>query len=382
MLKALQNLSCYFLLFLLGRTTVAFSAAPYTVSALGVAPGDGFYVPTSIDSSGVVVGFVDGVLLQSFVVDRANTTNIGSLGNSSLSLAYGMNDDRQVTGYSAPLGIGSPRHAFFYSNGTMTDLGSLGKESFGRAINKSGQVAGYFTLANGTKMHAFLYSNGTMNDIGVLPGAAEMQGISLNDSDEIVGDSFLAGGYNYHAFLYDSGALADLGTLGGQISSASSINDFGQIVGTSTTGAWATQNAGGIGVSVDASHAFLYSDGAMADLGTLGGDTSQADAINNLGEIVGESEITPGDYMEHAFLDENGTMIDLNSLVDPKSGWVLNEATAINGAGQIVGDGMYDGQQEAFLLTPESTYIPEPAAISFAAGFCFLIPRRRRARAN
>jgi hypothetical protein len=42
---------------------------------------------------------------------------------------------------------------------------------------------------------------------------------------------------------------------------------------------------------------------------------------------------------------------------------VLNEATGINDSGLIVGNGIYNGIQQAFLLTPVSAPIPVPAAV-------------------
>ena len=60
----------------------------------------------------------------------------------------------------------------------------------------------------------------------------------------------------------------------------------------------------------------------------------------------------------HAFLYSNGTMTDLNALIP--SGWTLEQANAINDAGQIVGYGYNpQGQQDAFLLTP----VPEPSTL-------------------
>ena len=65
-----------------------------------------------------------------------------------------------------------------------------------------------------------------------------------------------------------------------------------------------------------------------------------------------------GDAEYHAFLFNGTTMTDLNTLINPISGWTLVEAQDINDIGQIVGYGFNSGGQEhAFLLTP----VPEPS---------------------
>jgi probable HAF family extracellular repeat protein len=57
-------------------------------------------------------------------------------------------------------------------------------------------------------------------------------------------------------------------------------------------------------------------------------------------------------------------MIDLNTLIDPASGWTLQYASAINDVGQIVGYGLNpSGQQDAFLLDP----VPEPGTMPLLA---------------
>jgi len=154
-----------------------------------------------------------------------------------------------------------------------------------------------------------------------------------------VGWAYAAGNAATHAFLYSNGAMSDLGTLGGAGSWASGINSNGQVVGYSATAG----NA--------ATHAFLYSNGAMSDLGTLGGVGSWATGINNNGQVVGYSA-TAGNAAEHAFLYSGGSMLDLNNLLSPGLGWMLSEARGINDLGQIVGTGTINGQYHAFLMTP------------------------------
>jgi probable HAF family extracellular repeat protein len=97
----------------------------------------------------------------------------------------------------------------------------------------------------------------------------------------------------------------------------------------------------------------------VTDLGTIpGGSGSQAYGINASGQVAGYAYANGGG--ERAFLYSNGTMADLNLLIDPTSGWTLTEATAINNNGWIVGYGTNaSGQQDAFLLTPT----PEPSTI-------------------
>ena len=51
-----------------------------------------------------------------------------------------------------------------------------------------------------------------------------------------------------------------------------------------------------------------------------------------------------------AFIYNNGTMTDLNSLLPPDSGWILISANAINNNGQIVGVGLHNGATHAFLV--------------------------------
>ena len=113
----------------------------------------------------------------------------------------------------------------------------------------------------------------------------------------------------------------------------------------------------------------------MTDLGTLGGMNSYANAINSNGETVGYSWKT-GVLGDYAFLYNDGLMTDLNTLIDPTSGWTLESAQAINDNGWIAGYGIGpDGQTQAFLLTP----VPEPATLALTVvGLAGLVRFRNR----
>src|SRR5207249_6042269 len=127
-------------------------------------------------------------------------------------------------------------------------------------------------------------------DLGTLPGESYSIASAVNASGQVAGYSSPGvGGDHYpiqHGFLWQQSiGMTALGTLGGPNSRAVSINKFTQVVGYSSPG-----------LDVDASgqylyHAFLWQNGAMADLGTLGtGQDSLAKAINGSAQVVGYSE--------------------------------------------------------------------------------------------
>jgi probable HAF family extracellular repeat protein len=69
--------------------------------------------------------------------------------------------------------------------------------------------------------------------------------------------------------------------------------------------------------------------------------------------VVGASEVEITSDDTHAFLYTSGSgMVDLNTLIDPLSGWELLDAADINDAGQITGQGLIGGEYHAYLLTP------------------------------
>jgi probable HAF family extracellular repeat protein len=122
--------------------------------------------------------------------------------------------------------------------------------------------------------------------------------------------------------LIDISALhiVDLGTLDEPCcSAATAINDRGDVVGQST-----------VGPPMSAAHAFLWRAGRMVDLGTLGGNNSLATDINIRGDVVGHSDTVSG--VMHAFLWRAGQMVDLGTL-----GGETSVAVAINDRGEVTG---------------------------------------------
>lgn len=234
------------------------------------------------------------------------------------------------------------------------------------AINSSGQIAGATENGNGTAPQAYLYSNGVLKPLGFLPGTGQSFATALNDSGQVVG---YAKGVvqcgppagcvwpqvSKEAFLYSGGSMTALGYLPGfNRSQANAINNAGQIVGYSTI------NSGPLGHA----EAFVVQGGVMTSLGTLPGFTdSVATAINDKGQIVGYAYYSytttypgsPENYVVsvyRAFLYSGGIMRPLG----PDSGLVATFPESINNEGQIVGSADLGGTQRAFLYTDGRMY--------------------------
>ena len=145
--------------------------------------------------------------------------------------------------------------------------------------------------------------------------------------------------------------MTDIGTLPGDtLSKAVGINGVSEVIGNS----W---NPG------SPVRSFLYSDSNMLNLGIpFGGVDNIATGINNLGEVVGYYDTSGGE--QHAYVETNGQIVDLASLLPAGSGWgLLERATAINNFGQIVGFGLLNGQSADFLMTPTGAPVPLPPAV-------------------
>lgn len=255
--------------------------------------------------------------------------------------------------------------------------------------------------------------------LGTLGGTLSDAGGGLNDRDWVGGGANLPGDATEHASLWRNGVLMDLGTLGGSISGAARVNDRGVVLGSSqistidplgeSWGAIFSCTPSGFGSCQNLQYlvrGFLWRDGVMTALPTLGGNNSFAwPGLNIQGQAVGTAEtpvydpscVAPQvlDYegviwgpkqgethelypftgdtngvamginnagvavgasgscalsfaaFAHAVLWQNGSVTDLGSL----GGAMNNYAASINDQGQVVGgsDLTGDATSHAFL---------------------------------
>jgi len=201
--------------------------------------------------------------------------------------------------------------------------------------------------------HAFVWHEGDVTDLGALPAAADncSDALAVNANGEIAGGSEngviepVLGVSQVRAVLWKDGDIKDLGTFGGNLSQASAINNRGQVVGFALNqipdpfSLFYRQFPGGPSDGTQ-TRAFLWENGTLQDLGTLGGPDAQAVLVSERGEVTGFSytSSTPNPVTRlppaDPFLwDEDRGMIDLGTL-----GGVWGGAGALNNHGQVIGN--------------------------------------------
>jgi probable HAF family extracellular repeat protein len=266
-------------------------------------------------------------------------------------------------------------NGFLYSGGVMSGLAG-GPYMGANGINNSGTIVGSMVVStpDDSYRHAYTLSGGTLTDLGTLPYGDGSVAIAINSHGDVVGAAanMFNGAPNWpeDPFVYHDGVMTGLGNLGGPWSAARSINDLGQVVGY-----LGVDSLPGNPGELYPTAAFLYGNGEMHMLGGLSPDWSSLAAdINNLGQVVGSAGL---DGDSHAFMYENGQMIDLNTLIDPASGWTITGAEAINDVQQIAANACRAGVCQAVRLDLVSA-VPEPPVFALlAAGLALGLARRK-----
>ncbi len=295
---------------------------------------------------------------HAYIWTRGTFTDLGGLPGGFGSEGNGINDHNQVAGQSLnglidPL-VGTPAGiaVLWQSDGQIVDLGTLGgNQSLAATLNNQGQVVGgaanaipdeFSMFGWATQTRAFLWQKGTMRDLGTL-GGPDAFAIFINKRSQVAGVAYTNSTANpgtgiptQDPFLWENGRMKDLGSLGGTLSFVNAFNNRGQVAGESNL------------VGDSTSHPFLWDGMALKDLGSLGGSFGFATALNDLGEVSGGAW-TAHDEALHAFLWTNGVMEDLGTINDD----TCSVVHGMNSQGLVVGtsgdcpDGVFE--QHGFL---------------------------------
>ncbi len=287
----------------------------------------------------------DCYVAHAFQWNNGVKTDLGALPGGYNSAGGSINERGWIAGQSwngsiDPLTNLPEGRAVLWTSHGITDLGTLGGyESLGIYVNNSGQVIGiasnaipdpYSLFGWGTQLRTFLWENGRKRDLGTLGGPDAIPGANCTNQRNglIVGESYTSfipnpstGVPTIDPFLWKNGGMLDLGTLGGTFGFAQCANSGGQVTGQSNLSGDLTF------------HPFFWERGVLTDLGTFGGNNGTTNWMNEAGDVVGKADL-PGSQTHDGFLWRHGMMTDLGTV----SGDPCSNATSINENRQIVGN--------------------------------------------
>jgi probable HAF family extracellular repeat protein len=251
--------------------------------------------------------------------------------------------------------------AFQWQNGVRTKLSGLadGLSSSTAWVSRNGLIAG--ESENGQLdplfpgfpvSHAVLWTNGVITDLGTMEGGYESVASAVNSRGQVAGaadndvfdaNALIMNNFGWttqtRAYLWQNGIMQDLGTLGGTDAAALMVNENGQVAGVSYTSSNESEYcANNLGFPLTTG-TFFWENGEMKNVGSFGGTCTFAQDLNNRGQVVGASTLM-GDQAQHPFLWDQGKLIDLQTF-----GGSVGTAIAVNDAGQIAGWAAESGDQ-------------------------------------
>jgi len=341
-LVSVAVLSCVF-----AARSVAANSGLYRLTDIGDLTSSGtqgITFASGINDSGDIVGqsFNDRLEGRAFLWQKGRMIDLGDIGllggfPASLS-AFAVNKHDAVVGTAMGTGSNTDTRAFRWTLGLMFDIGTLqgqGLGVFASAINNKGDIVGAGFRSPGD-LRALRWILGALPvELGGLPdGRVAVQAFGVSDKGDIVGYLSPGGNVSFaHAFIYQRGTFTDLGVLPGTtLSFANAVNEHGQVVGQSLDT-----------LVPDTGRAFLWERGTLLDLGTAAPahTRSEARAINKKGVVVGTSGVST---LSVAWIWSDGVNTDLNALIDPQDpnrGFVtLTKANGINEKGEIAVQGI------------------------------------------
>jgi probable HAF family extracellular repeat protein len=342
----------------------------------GLGPNAGTYI-AGATADGKLIGsfsspnsaFLTSTIGTCFIADHGNVTLLPTGGLSCF--VNGVNSKGDFAGFLMQTSAnGSGFTAFAYVNGAFTpipfpsDLAVWQSSAVG--INDNDEIAGNVSINNSPEgssgAYVFRCSGSTVTLLPGLSQPANAQAFSINQNGDIAGQSVpnnatqLGGGVSAnHAVIFSSaGNTVDLGAINpGWMSTASAINNNGQVVGT----VW---NPAGQGVI----QGFFYNAGQMQVLNINGAPFVAPEAISDKGESVGTYGTGDAGGAK-AFYYFNGNNLDLTGeVVNLPPGVSLSAAYHIDSQGRILATAMggnYNSNGVSVLLTPISTPGATPA---------------------
>jgi probable HAF family extracellular repeat protein len=331
----------------------------YTITDLGTLGGSESGAH-AINNSGQIVGWSDkGGASGDLLHTDAFLWQEGKMRALSLAsderffpAAFAINDRGQILIHAEPharglaeLSIQVPSYTLLWEKGEVKEFHLFTPSG----LNNKGQVVGSATPKGASWPQPAIWEAGQVRFLAMPVGTQNALGHGINDLGEVAG-VWSRKDVQGRAFVFRGDRRISLDTPAGfEGAHAHCVNNKGQVV------VWAWPDNGH-------ASAFLWqpapndrsgkgdSAGKWVNLGGLG-DLEEGDhwayGLNNLGQVVGSSN-------GRAFLWSEGRIADLNTLIVPKSSWVLHEARGINDRGQICGNGTFNGERRAFLLTPMS----------------------------
>jgi len=261
------------------------------------------------------------------------------------------------TQFCAPFCDGYVQHAFAWRSGRLVDLGALAPAADNNSVigqlNGNGVGAGASEnglidpLTGAPAQEATVFEHGRVIGLGTL-GGHDSGALDINSHGQVIGfsttstrDPFPSEQQYYfpfvgeiRGFVWRDGVMRDLGTLGGPDAQSYLQNQRGQIAGWSDTNSRLHAATGA--PTIDP---FLWQDGRMTDLGGLGGTLGFVNGLNDRGEVVGQSDL-PGDHASRPYLWNGQRMIDLGTL-----GGDLGAGTYVNDRGDVAGWSFTTGDQ-------------------------------------
>jgi len=247
---------------------------------------------------------------------------------------------------------------------TITDLGTLGGTmSAPNAINNRSAVGGYSTLAGDAVTRGFVWTRGSLIDLGSLAAGPNVVAQNPNSRLQIAGGADgavtnhdgnacwcpITSNLDCHSFIWQNGTMTDLGTMGGNSSFAQWMNNRGQIVGFSQINAIDPNGeifVCGAGPGNQIVRPYLFENGKFHDLGTLGGYNGGALGINDRGEVSGGTEVTTSIDPTVGFVPHDAVLWSNGRMTDLGTlGGKFSFGVIVNNRGEVVGGSSLEGEQ-------------------------------------